>query len=91
MSSSALRFQLEDVLSQSAYFLCPSGFFLEASKPTWLLHAASEIEFGNMEVDLDISFVNQGFSLLITSRLSRGTKHADIVFDFIPWSLVSVI
>ena len=90
MSSSVLLLQLEDVLSLSAYFLCPSGVFLEPSKPTWLLHAASEIEFGNMEVDLDISFVNRSFSLLISSRLSPGTQHACIVFDSIPWSLVSV-
>lgn len=34
------------------------GFFLEVSEPTWMLHAASEIEFGSMEVDLEISFVN---------------------------------
>jgi hypothetical protein len=83
MSSSALRLQLEDVLSHSASFLCPSGFCLKALKLTWLLHAASEIEFRNMEIDLDISFVKRSFSLLITSRLSPGTQHAGIVFDSI--------
>jgi hypothetical protein len=76
MSSSALRRQLEDVLPQHAYFLCRSRLCLESSKLTWLLHIASEIEFGHMEVDPDISLVIRRFFLPTTPRLSRGNMLA---------------